>query len=247
MPTSDSQRDFVSRADTADIGSTWLKLAYELPQPPVRRDMTSLQRLLDLAMYRQSLTNALELGAAFEEELKSGLAWDIESPSEIDSEDWAASIDAIRVAFEIGSREGFDDVRNDVLESIPEMPSAQREVLHNLIQPDSAGVERLRGMQWRDSFLPNLVRSALSIDLQVLEPGEGASARVAPVVTARFDFDEQTAGQDAISFRIPISALRDLSEDLAEVHSRIRDLSVSGVSVDVPRWAQPDVSSGSEG
>ncbi|MCI4012358.1 hypothetical protein [Brevibacterium sp. ZH18] len=208
--------------------------------------MTSLQRLLDLASYRQALTVAFEHGVAFSDELRSGLAWDIESPIEVDSEEWSASIDALRVAFEVGSREGFDSVKEEVSESIPELSNPQREVLDKIIQPYAAGVERLRGLQSRDSFLPNLMRSALSIDLQLLETGGEVGAQVAPVVTARFDFDEHVAGQDAISFRIPLSALEELSEDLAEVHSRIRRLSDSEIAVEVPRWARSAENSGND-
>lgn len=208
--------------------------------------MTSLHRLLELSSYQQALTSALSLGVTYSRELRSSLAGEEPPPDGLASDEWAVAVDALRIAFEVGAREGFDSVREEITRLIPSLTDEQKSTSNELLQPDEQGQDRIKGMQSRDIFLPNLARSLLSIDLQLLDADSDELVRVAPVVTARFDFDEKVGGQEAISFRVPLEALKELSNDLSEVLEKVKALSESSATVSVPKWAMPEKSESEE-
>lgn len=200
--------------------------------------MTTVIRLLEVDTYRAGIVAALRLSESHLSTLRQSLAGRNEIPEGVPESEWDKAVKSFRVTYQIGLNEGFEQVREDIESSI-DTADADRHALRNLVVEDQSISAALIGREARGRYLPNLVESALSVDLQIVDGGFSAeSVAVAPVVTARFEFDEHLAGQDAVTFRIPLDALVALPKKIEDAIDKIQSLSEAPVNFTVPEWAR---------
>ncbi|KTR95665.1 hypothetical protein NS220_05165 [Microbacterium testaceum] len=153
-------------------------------------------------------------------------------------EDWSSAVGALRFAYEVAVREGFEPVRADIRTALDSVTDHKLETLVDLIQDDSAVATRIAGTRERDGILPNLVGSALSLDLRAIDLSDDDDLQLAPIVTVRLMFDEHVAGQDAIVFQTQLTALEEIAAEAKRISIRIKRLEADLPTATVPPWAK---------
>lgn len=205
--------------------------------------MSSLKTTLRLNSYRENLGAAIRHAQEERGSLLAALRFGVSAPDDVDAYRWSGMVGALRFAYEAGLRDDRDDVALDIRTAFADtFSNEQLDRFLELLEEDDLADERIEGTRMRDALLPNMVNTNFSTDLRIL-PVPGALPVVAPVVTARLEFDEHIAGQDSLVFQIPVEALSDLIEELQHTLDAIRSLS-STQEVTLPNWSRGGTSPG---
>lgn len=200
--------------------------------------MTTVGSMLALPSFRESLNDVLARAAEMESVLRSSLT--SETPVSagargLDDEDWKRAVAAYRLVWEIAHREGRDEVLADIEEGFPSLSPETSVALRNLLADSPDAASRIRGIRKRDRFLPILTSAEMSLDLRFIEFSE--TKTVAPVVTARFEFDESVGTGEAISFQVPLGQLDALVKQAKQLQVQLAGLGESLSSVTLVSWA----------
>lgn len=201
--------------------------------------MTALERTLGLESYRDSLALAARFASNHREAFTDSLRFEVEPPAGVALKEWSSAVGALRFAYEVAVREGFEGVQQDITAAVADrFEPLQLESLLELLTPDPAVDLRIAGTRERDAMLPNLVNARFSLDLRATNLESEGELELAPTVTLRLEFDEHVAGQDAIAFQVPLWALDELVSDLQLISSRLKRVDSALASAVVPRWAR---------
>lgn len=184
---------------------------------------TSLSQFLVLDSYAFALRAFLESTPEDDASIRQ-LLGDLETSEPESQADFARwrMIRALRVAYDVAASEGLDETIHDILDAIAEITDEQEARLRTLLEPSPELSQRLDLSKIRDGFLPILRIVRMALDLRVAESSE--SAKLLPLVTARFAFDDNVGAGDSVVFQIPLSVLDSLHEDIAQMRSRIDSL-----------------------
>jgi len=201
--------------------------------------MTTLERTLGLDSYRESLSHAAKLAPKQAERLAEALRYEVSAPDDVKASDWSSAVGALRYAYEVAVREGFEAVQNDISAALAtEMDSSALQALLRLLAEDDAVAQRIAGTRERDAVLPNLVNARFALDLRAIALDGDDDLQLAPTITVRLEFDEHVAGQDAITFQVPLWALDELAADLSRISARVRKIDADLPTATVPVWAR---------
>ena len=116
-----------------------------------------------------------------------------------------------------GGPEGvIEEIDELVRRGVPELQGvdvkAKGETLSYLLQPNPALDREDELAAAQRSVLPVLENAGFHLDLRVLSGREGPY--LAPIVVARFEFDEPVAGSDVVAFQIPDPMMELLESEL---------------------------------
>lgn len=205
--------------------------------------MTALKDLLEIPSFAAALRGA----AAIEAEHRNVLLMSLgESQQDLPAEvrlpaetSWKRVVSAFSLAYDTAEKEGKENVLEDLRQSDENFTEAELQNLSVLLAGDPSLDEQLNGIRQRDHFLPIFQGLTLALDLRVLDVEAGT--KLAPLITARMQFDEPVAGLGPVVFQIPVRALNDLVHRLESVVEQVRDVRNLVNSSSIPEWAMQGI------
>ncbi|PPH11640.1 hypothetical protein C5C71_06450 [Rathayibacter sp. AY1C1] len=203
--------------------------------------------MLTLPSFRDSLSDVIQRAVEMQAVLRLSLTSDIPLPddsTDLDDDDWKRAVAAYRLLWEIAHREGREEVLADIKTGFPTLDPTVLVVIEELLAESPGAAARIRGIRKRDRFLPILNNVDMSLDLRFIE--FASPGTVAPVITARLEFDESVGGAEAISVQIPISQLDALIKQSQQLQGQLASLRDAVNGIELAPWSLEGVQSDSE-
>lgn len=208
---------------------------------------TSLTSFLVLEAYRTALIGFFEAEPNQDADFRAGIATfdGAEPESQKEFTRWRI-LRALRVAYDVASNEGLDEVVGDIGAAFPDLDEEQLGRVLDVLTPSDDLTQKLDFGRQRDGFLPILRSTKFALDLRVAESGTAAS--LLPLVTARLGFDEPVGNNEALVFQVPTSSLEEIASELLALAERVRELPATLERASIPEWTadEADASSGSD-
>lgn len=201
--------------------------------------MTVIRDLLEVPSFVNALRGLAAIDAKQHQVLLASLnEASVEPPADVHvraGTSWRTMGSAFSLAYEASRSEGVDAVVEDLRESEIDFNEGELERLKALLEVDKETDEQISGVHQRDGFLPIFRNADLALDLRVLDLEGGT--KLAPVLTVRMSFDEAVNGNDSIVFQLPVAALRQLQDQLAQVSKQLGRAQEIARASPVPDWS----------
>lgn len=202
--------------------------------------MTVLEQFLELPAFRQALSSlAEELHKTEPSALRTKLSVERVpqniNPDAVEGQKFIEAARAFGTLTDVGRREDHDKMVSDLL---PHMPGVDSRSLLTLLEEGPEELERAQGRRLRDSINPILTTTKYAVDLRLVKPND--ETQLAPVVMARFSFDEPITGSDSITFQMSAEALPVLISELQDLQHQVAELSEQLPNLRIAPWAGID-------